>query len=95
MLLLAAAPARSAVTDAPFGQSPAQRIASLAAIPGGFQDTLSWDGHVARLFVNGRRAGQRAAAVRLGRLVRIRLGGDPRAGIWFWGRLDDVRVVLR
>ena len=36
---LAAAPARSAVTDAPFGQSPAQRMASLAAIPGGFQDT--------------------------------------------------------
>ena len=44
MLLLAAAPARSAVTDAPFGQSPAQRIASLAAIPGGFQDTLAFSG---------------------------------------------------
>jgi glucose/arabinose dehydrogenase len=56
---------------------------------------LTWDGRTARLFVNGRPAGRRAAAVQLGRVMRVRLGGDPRARRWFRGRLDGVRVLGR
>jgi len=35
-------PASAAVADAPFGQSPAQRVAALAAVPDDFQDTLAF-----------------------------------------------------
>jgi Concanavalin A-like lectin/glucanases superfamily len=47
---------------------------------------------VARLYVNGRIIGRRAAAVTLGRVLRVRLGGDPRGRRWFRGRLAAVRV---
>jgi glucose/arabinose dehydrogenase len=56
---------------------------------------LTWDGRMARLYVNGRPAGRHAAKVKLGRVLRMRLGGDPRARRWFRGRLDSVRVLPR
>jgi Concanavalin A-like lectin/glucanases superfamily len=56
---------------------------------------LTWDGRVARLYVNGRAAGRRAAPAALGRLVRLRLGADPRGRRWFRGRLAAVRVLDR
>jgi hypothetical protein len=57
---------------------------------------FTWDGAVRRLYVNGTevaRAPLRAAAARSGGPLRI--GGDPVAGEWFRGRIDDVRVYNR
>ena len=56
---------------------------------------LTWDGAAARLYVDERPAGRRAAAVRLGKVVRIRLGGDPRSGAWLRGRLARVELADR
>jgi hypothetical protein len=44
LMLAAVAPARAAVTDSPFGRSPADRMAAAAVVPSGFQDTLALSG---------------------------------------------------
>ncbi len=53
---------------------------------------LTWDGRVARVYVDGRPAGRRARAPRLGRVTRLRLGGDPARGAWLRGRIAGAEV---
>jgi PKD repeat protein len=54
---------------------------------------LRWDGRELALFADGREAGpaRPVAGARIGRLVRLRLGGDA-GGRRLRGKLDDVRV---
>ena len=53
---------------------------------------LTWDGAVARLFVDGEPAGRRSAPGPLGRVVRLRLGGDPARKAWLRGRIAGAEV---
>jgi hypothetical protein len=53
---------------------------------------LTWDGAVARLFVDGEPAGRRSASGPLGRVVRLRLGGDPARKAWLRGRIAGAEV---
>ena len=53
---------------------------------------LTWDGAVARLYINGAPAGRRAVPGRLGRIARLRLGGDPGRGAWLHGRIAGAKA---
>ena len=45
--------------------------------------------------MDGRQAARKARAPRLGRIVRLRLGGAPARRAWFRGRIAGAQVAPR
>ena len=54
---------------------------------------LAWDGRRASVSVDGRVVASRAAGGSLGRVTRVRVGGDPVGGAWLRGRVARVTVT--
>jgi glucose/arabinose dehydrogenase len=82
LALAAVAPATASatVTDAPFGQSPVQRVAALAALPTGFQDTVAFSGLTMPVAVRFAPDGAVFVAEKRGTRGRTRCGRATSAG---------------
>ena len=77
LVVAAPPPAAASVADTPFGQSPAQRVAALAAVPAGFQDTLAFSGLTMPVAVRFANDGTVFVAEKRGTVQRYDSIGDP------------------